>query len=377
MGSLMKTSLKIVLSYIILFISAPVPMFADQGEGVPVSGKSAVLLEQESGRVLFEKNAHEPRKIASITKIMTAILAVESEKMEEMVEVSAEASGVEGSSLFLKPGEHIKLKDLTTGLMLRSGNDAAVAIAENVGGSLDGFIYMMNEKANEIGMENTQFTNPHGLDDENNHYSTAYDMGLLMKYAMKNETFRDITATERYKAPQEGEKWDRVWQNKNKLLTSLYDYSTGGKTGYTKAAGRTLVSTAEKNNMSLIAVTLDAPSDWKDHIEMFEWGFDSFEFIQLAEKKEQINVEQAHNGRFFYPHSYHYPLADEEKDQLKKHVTLKEDYLQHNHMISPAGKVTWSLDNKNIYSIPIMYEKERTEKEGWFSRFLRFFIRGE
>ncbi|RSL32050.1 D-alanyl-D-alanine carboxypeptidase [Salibacterium salarium] len=373
----MKTSLKIVFILIILFANAPFHTFAQHDDGVPVSGKAAVLLDQESGRILFEKNAHDPRKIASITKIMTTILAIESEEMEEMVEVSENASGVEGSSLFLKPGEKIKLKDLATGLMLRSGNDAAVAIAEHVGGSLDGFIYLMNEKAEDIGMQNTQFTNPHGLDDENNHYSTAYDMGRLMKYAMNNETFRDITGTKRYKAPQEGEKWDRVWQNKNKLLTSLYEYSTGGKTGYTKAAGRTLVSTAEKNDMSLVAVTLDAPSDWKDHIAMFDWGFESFDLMQLAENKENIQVEGKRDGRFFLPHAYYYPLAEEEKEKLEKNITLKEDYLEHNQTISPAGKVTWSIDDKSIYSMPVMYEKEREENKGFFSKLFRFFTRGD
>ena len=153
--------------------------------------------------------------------------------------------------------------------MLRSGNDAAVAIAEHVGGSVEGFVFLMNQKAAEIGMRNTHFANPHGLDDSENHYSTAYDMALLMQYAMKNKEFRKISGTEVYRAPAApGEDWDRVWRNKNKLLTSLYEYCTGGKTGYTKRAKRTLVTTASKGGMDLIAVTLDAPDDWNDHIAM-------------------------------------------------------------------------------------------------------------
>ena len=146
---------------------------------VSISARGAVLMEQESGRVLFEKDAHTKRRIASITKIMTAILAIESGKMNEMVKVSEQATRADGSSVYLKPGEKIKLEHLVYGLMLRSGNDTAVAIAEHVGGSLDGFVFLMNQKAKEIGMLNTHFSNPHGLDDHENHYSTAYDLSLI------------------------------------------------------------------------------------------------------------------------------------------------------------------------------------------------------
>src|SRR5690606_21748814 len=142
------------------------------------------------GRVLFEKNAHTKMRIASITKIMTAIIAVESGKLNEMVKVSPNAVRTEGSSLYLQPNEKIKLEQLVYGLMLRSGNDAAVAIAEHVGGSLEGFVFLMNQKAAEIGMINTEFANPHGLDDHENHYSTSYDMAILTRYAMQNEKFR-------------------------------------------------------------------------------------------------------------------------------------------------------------------------------------------
>ncbi len=159
--------------------------FPDKTEAsVSVSARNAVLIEQNSGRVLFEKNAHEVRRIASITKIMTAILAIESGEMNDMVTVSDRAIRAEGSSIYLKAGEKIKLEDLVYGLMLRSGNDAAVAIAEHVGGSLEGFVFLMNQKAEEIGMSHTHFANPHGLDDSKDHYSTAYDMAVLTRYAM-------------------------------------------------------------------------------------------------------------------------------------------------------------------------------------------------
>ena len=229
-----------IISTILLYLPSKV-----QGSA-SVSASSAILMEQQSGRILYEKDAHAKKRIASITKIMTAILAIESGKLDEMVKVSEEAVKAEGSSIYLKPGEKIKLEDLVYGLMLRSGNDAAVAIAEHVGGSLDGFVFLMNQKAEEIGMENTHFANPHGLDDHEDHLSTAYDMAILTRYAMSNDTYQKIAGTKVHRAPNPTEDWDRVWKNKNRLLTELYEYTTGGKTGYTKRAKRTLVTTATK-----------------------------------------------------------------------------------------------------------------------------------
>ncbi|MGY4690167.1 D-alanyl-D-alanine carboxypeptidase family protein [Salibacterium sp. K-3] len=363
----------------LLLLSAMQPMMAaaEHTEGVDTSAEAAVLMEQKSGRVLYEDNAHEKRNIASITKIMTAVLALESGKWKQTAKISENAAGVEGSSLYLKPGESMSLKDLTTGLMLRSGNDAAVAVAEFVGGSTDGFVYMMNEKARDIGMEHTRFTNPHGLDDGSRHYSTAYDMGLLMKYAMQKETFREITGLTRYEAPQQDE-GKRIWRNKNKLLTSLYEYSTGGKTGYTSEAGRTLVSTAEKKDMELIAVTLDAPSDWDDHIAMFEWGFSTFDLVQLAEAREIVEDEKRENGTLFLPQDFSYPLAEEEKNEVSRSIafTEKED---HPAGISAVGRVNWKLDGQSIYSMPILLEQEKESGDGWFHSFgecLRMLIGG-
>ena len=156
---------------------------------------------------------------------MTALLAAESGKMKEMVSVSNEAVRVEGSAIYLKPGQKVKLEDLVYGLMLRSGNDAAQVIAENVGGSIEGFVYLMNEKAKQIGMKDTHFSNPHGLDGDGSHYSSAYDMALLTRYAMGNETFKKIFGTKTYKS----DSWDYPWKNKHKLVTSYYEFATGEK----------------------------------------------------------------------------------------------------------------------------------------------------
>ncbi len=269
----------------LLFVLAMFIFPADSGHAAPnVSAANAILINKDTGEVLFEKEAHEPRLIASITKIMTALLAVESGKLEETAVVSRKAIYTEGSSIYLEQGEKMKLNDLVYGLMLRSGNDAAVAIAEHVGGSEEGFVFLMNEKAAWLGMNHTNFTNPHGLDHEE-HYSSAYDMAILMQHAMENDKFKEISASKSYKSATRS----YSWRNKHKLVTGYYDYATGGKTGYTKQTGRTLVTSAEKDGQTLIAVTLNASDDWNDHIHLFEWGFE--ELKDKASVNEHLFIE--------------------------------------------------------------------------------------
>lgn len=254
---------KIILCLICFFL------FPASGQARPgLSANNAALIDQETGELLFEKNAHEKQSVASITKVMTAIIAIESGKLDEVSATSRRAIYTEGSSIYLEQGEKMTVEDLVYGLMLRSGNDAAVAISEQIGGSVEGFVYLMNEKAEWIGMQNTHFDNPHGLESPT-HYSTAYDMALLLRYAMENKTFQKISGTKMHKA----ENRTYSWKNKNRLLTEKYKYCTGGKTGFTKKAGRTLLTSAKKGDKALVAVTLNAPDDWNDHIQMFEWGF--------------------------------------------------------------------------------------------------------
>ncbi|HLR80018.1 MAG TPA: D-alanyl-D-alanine carboxypeptidase family protein [Bacillota bacterium] len=234
-----------------------------------VSAHHAILMDASSKAVLFEKEAHQKVPIASITKIMTAIIAIESGRLDEVATTSRRAIHTGGSSIYLEQGEQMSVEDLLYGLMLRSGNDAAVVLSEHIGGSVEGFVHLMNEKAAWLGMTNTNFTNPHGLHEED-HYSTAYDMALLMQYAMENDRFKKVSETISYQS----QKRSYLWYNKNKLLTMHYDYCTGGKTGFTRISGRTLVTSAEKDQQELIAVTLNARDDWNDHIKLYEWGFD-------------------------------------------------------------------------------------------------------
>ncbi|WP_428908977.1 D-alanyl-D-alanine carboxypeptidase family protein [Niallia sp. Krafla_26] len=336
-----------------------------------VSASSAILMEQQSGRILYEKDAHQKKRIASITKIMTAILAIESGKLDETVKVSNNAVGTEGSSIYLKPGEKIKLEDLVYGLMLRSGNDAAVAIAEHVGGSLDGFVFLMNQKAEEIGMENTHFANPHGLDDHENHYSTAYDMALLTQYAMGNDTYKKISGTKVHRAPDPSGDWDRVWKNKNRLLTGLYEYTTGGKTGYTKRAKRTLVTTASKENLDLIAVTLNGPDDWNDHINMYEHGFNHYTLVTIMKEGTLKKIDDPfYKNKVYVDHDIVYPVTDKERELFQIKITLqkpKEEWRDKDNEPDLVGKAAIYLDDKPLREVPLYYKQSvQQEEESFF-----------
>ncbi|WP_371068669.1 D-alanyl-D-alanine carboxypeptidase family protein [Sediminibacillus sp. JSM 1682029] len=332
-----------------------------------VSAAHAVLIEQSTGRVLFEKDAHEPQRIASITKIMTAIIAIESGELEEEATASHRAVYTEGSSIYLEEGEKMKLKDLVYGLMLRSGNDAAVAIAEKVGGSLEGFVHMMNEKAAWLGMNDTTFENPHGLDSEN-HRSSAYDMALLMRYAMDNDIFREITGSKSYKA----ETRTYAWGNKNKLLTQYYEYCTGGKTGYTKKAGRTLVSTAEKNGMSLIMVTINDPDDWRDHIRLFDWGFEKYRMTDLQDRgAEQFNVRGSNKKLSgLFPETLRYPLTAKEQQQITSSVYFLENASASSEKKQEIiGKKVFRVNGSYLTEMSILHSKQTVSQQGFLQLF--------
>lgn len=346
----MKKRITLLLLILLFYSHVFIPSIGQAAPGV--SANNAVLIEQSTGRVLFEKDAHSRESIASITKVMTAIIAIESGKLDEKVTASRNAVYTEGSSIYLEQGERMKLEDLVYGLMLRSGNDAAVAIAEHVGGSEEGFVYLMNEKANWLGMSNTHFDNPHGLDSDN-HYSSAYDMAILMAYAMENELFQKISGATSYKS--DGRTYS--WQNKNKLLTQYYEYCTGGKTGFTKKTGRTLLTTASKNGVDLIAVTLDAPDDWRDHIAMYEWGYENYHMESLTEEGQEkfhlINLDREETG--YIRESIHYPLTEEEKELVTMKNYLLEDVENHDII----GKKEFYLGDEKIMETPIYVVNEK------------------
>ncbi len=369
----MKKTAILLLIIICGLATFPLQTFAEESEerNFTISAQAVVLMEQSSGRVLYENNQHESLRIASITKIMTAMLAIESGKMDEVVTVSERAEGTEGSSIYLRRGDKMKLSDLVYGLMLRSGNDAAMAIAEHVGGSVEGFVVLMNEKASEIGMSNTLFQNPHGLDDHEEHYSSAYDMALLTQYAMANEDYQTITSTKSHRV----EESDVRWKNKNRLLTELYPHSTGGKTGFTKRASRTLVSTASKDGLDLIVVTLNAPSDWYDHMNLFDWGFENFTLDALLNEGIIKEIkDDFYKNKVYAEHDFIYPLTEGERAELSKEITLYKPPKDAGRVPRPVGKIEFKLNEQIIGAIPLYYEQGTDEKKGFWKRVFEIFF---
>lgn len=263
--------------------------------GPEVSAQSAVVLTADTGTVLFEKDGHTPRPVASTTKIMTALLALEAaqERGDPLVDITQEMVAVEGSSMGLQAGDSISLTGLAAGMLLASGNDAANAAALYLDGSLESFAARMNQRAAALGMEDTHFVTPSGLDGEDaqglGHLSTAYDMALLARAALEDQAFRQLCSSPSL-AVEFAEPVKRVtYTNHNKLLTQ-YQGCVGVKTGFTKEAGRCLVSAAERDGALLIAVTLNAPNDWEDHTALLDYGFSQVEPYQLAGGDVRLTV---------------------------------------------------------------------------------------
>lgn len=340
-----------------LILVMPINVF-----GLSLSCRSCVLMDSDSGRVLYEKDKDNPRLIASITKIMTAILAIESDRLEEEVTVGEEVLTMYGSNIYIELGEKMKLLDMVYGLMLRSGNDAAIVIAYFIGGSEENFVKMMNDKAKEIGMTNTVFNNSHGLDEVTQNKSTAYDMALLSSYASHNETYMKIVGTKKYSV--QTDKKSYLWYNRNKLLGS-YSYATGGKTGYTPSAGRTLVTNASHNNLNLTAVTLNDGNEYISHETMYNYGFENYKNYVILDKNK-FKVDNAYYpNQIYIKESFKYPLTEVEKENVKVLVKLtKLDKINNNDEV---GIVIVKLAGQEIYSEKV-YVRVNKEKKNFFQK---------
>ena len=316
---------------------------------IGTSAQSAILIEASSGRALYEQNPDQQMLIASTTKIMTAIVALESCALDERVEIT-QAHMVEGSSMYLKPGETLTMEELLYGLMLCSGNDAALAVADYCGPGVEAFVEKMNDKAADLGMTNTSFANPNGLDADT-HYSTARDMAALAAYAMQNETFARIVSTERITIG------GRTMVNHNKLL-GAYDGCVGLKTGYTKAAGRTLVSCAVRGDLQLIAVTLKDGNDWADHTALFDYGFSHYTQQQLAAAGEEARRVPLLNGTaadagVCYGASFSYPLR--EGETVETEWDLPAGVFAPVEEGAAAGEVIYRLNGTEIGRVPLYW----------------------
>lgn len=370
----MKRTWIIVVSLIVLIVSGSFSVSASKD----TSARAAVIMDVNSGRVLYSKNMDEKLAMASTTKIMTTLVAIESGKLNETVTVSRKASITEGSSIYLRQGERHTVNDLLYAVMLRSGNDAAVAVAEHVGGSIDGFAALMNKKAAEIGAVNTHFDNPHGLDSAT-HYTTARDLALITAYALKNPVFAEIVSSK--KKTIEGppnESWDRNMVNKNKMLWQ-FEGGNGVKTGFTKKAGRCLVSSASRNGMQLVCVVLNCGPMWDDSSALLEYGFGNYSNEMVVNKDNIFKVVEVKNGKEKFVavrprQDYYIALKSGEKDNIR---------LQPKDMITAqaplrkgdgAGKLEVYLDNRLLSTIELEYTESVESSSPFY--YLKQIMRG-
>lgn len=332
-----------------------------------VSAKtSSIVVDELTGRILYENNAYEKKLIASTTKIMTAIIVIENIDLNKEVTIGEEILKSYGTNIYVEVGEKIKIIDLLYGLLLRSGNDAALSLANAVSGNEKEFVYLMNKKAKTLGMNNTTFENSHGLDEYTKNYSTAYDMSLLMKYANKNSIFKKISNTKSYRV--QTEKKSYLWYNRNKLLND-YKYCTGGKNGYTPSAGKTLITTAEKNNLKLLITTLDDPKIYETHRQLYEQTFKKYKYYTIIDKnKVSTTYANYFREKIFVKESFIYPLTYDEKDEIKIKV-IKFNKIGENNII---GYIEIKLKNKIIGKIDI-YTEQKKESSSPFKKFINYF----
>ena len=316
------------------------------------SAKSAILMDMDSHRIIYGKDINYVQSVASISKVMTAICVIENTDIEKTITVGDEVLKSYGSGVYVQIGEKLKIKDLLYGLMMRSGNDAALVLAKNTSGDVNSFVELMNQMALKIGMKNTTFNNPSGLDEQDGgNLSSAYDMALLMSYAMKNKDFKKIVSTKEYTLKTNKNVYK--WHNKNKLLYS-YKYLTGGKTGYTKIAKRTLVTSASKDGLNLVVVTINDGNDWKDHTTLFEEAFNKYHNYNLLKKGNIYIIGENYykNNKLYIKNNVSYPLTLDEENilKIKYEINKKRKYKNNDNV----GKVKLYLGDsvvreENIY----------------------------
>lgn len=317
-------------------------------------------MDIDSKRVLYGNNIHDKRLIASITKIMTAILAIENNQdLNKKITIGSEILTMYGTNIYIEVGEKMTIKDLLYGLILRSGNDSAIALATHTSQKEENFVILMNNKAKEIGMKNTTFQNSHGLDDDTKNYSTAYDMALLSSYAYKNKIYKEISSTKKYISKTKNKTY--LWYNRNKLL-SQYQYCTGGKNGYTPSAGRTLVTTASKNNLNLTVVTLNDPNEYETHKTLYNEIFSKYKNYTIIDKNNFYIDKNFYKEDIYIKESFVYPLTEKELNNITTKIIISSKDKDQ------VGQINIFLNNKQIGNVPI-YKKQLKKEESSIKQF--------
>ncbi|WP_432409502.1 D-alanyl-D-alanine carboxypeptidase family protein [Wukongibacter sp. M2B1] len=353
------------LILLLIFSLIPVSVYAN-------SAQCAIVMEVKTGRILYAKNINTKRPMASTTKIMTALVAMENRDLESIVKIPDEAVGVEGSSIYLRNDEKIKLKDLLYGLMLRSGNDSAVAIAHHVSGSVEEFSNLMNKKAKELGAKNSNFKNPHGLHHKD-HYTTAYDLALITRAALLNENFKKIVSSKRWTAERDGY---NTFFNKNKTLTQ-FKGGDGVKTGYTKAAGRCLVTSATRNGMQVLCVVLNDPNWFNDCYSLMGNTFNKYAPYKVLDKNSDIkgfsvNKGQKDKSYMRVKKDIIIPIKDDEKSKVRTIIECNEKYEAPIERSQKLGKAKVYIDDKLIATADL-YSREDIDKKTFMDKIKNLF----
>lgn len=313
---------KLLLFFIMLLLSLTSCGNIKVLETSNVIALSYIVIEQSTNKILEGNDYHFSRSVASISKIMTAIVAIENIDINTIVKVPNNINKVYGSSVYLKENEEISIEKLLYGLMLRSGNDAAITLALSVSNSVEEFVLLMNKKADELNLKNTYFSNPHGLDEQDNgNISTAHDMAMLYSYCLKNKIFAKITSSKSY----------GTYINKNKLVRT-YPYCTGGKTGFTKKAKRTLISSASKDDINLIIVTLNCGNDFQTHKDIYDHYFNNYKAIKVLNKGEN-----SFNNVLFYSNDNYYMLCNNNEVSLQYKLHINYDIVEI-YLLDKEGK---------------------------------------
>ena len=376
----MKKAVSLILSLIIT-ISVSYTAYA-QDDKLSISAEAYVLFCADNGKILNSKNENKKMKPASTTKLMTSLIALEESASNDKQVKFTEEMIAEGSSMYLKTGEVVKLSDLATGMMMASGNDAANATAISVSGSIEKFSDRMNERAKLIGMENTNFVTPSGLDDEN-HYSTAYDMALLMSYALENEDFAKLTSQKSAEVSFiEPSSKKTTYSNHNRLL-SMYEYCTGGKTGYTMSAGRCLVSSAKKDGLTLICVTLNDRNDWQDHIDLYNYGFERYACYQSDDSNFCVDIPCVggveDKTTVVGEKDISIVLSTEDKSKVERKIYIDSFLYAPIEKNSKVGKIEYSIDGKVVSSVNLLSSEEvniKKKSNNIFSKIKELFTDG-
>ena len=333
------------------------------------NSKSCILIDNNSGRILYSKNSNEKMLIASTTKLMTFLIAYENGNLDDIYKVGEEVLSMYGTSIYLSKGEDMSLRDLLYGLILRSGNDSSVVIAHNVFGDYDKFISKMNERALELGMNDTVFYNPHGLDEDTKNYSTSYDMALLSKYLHTIPFYLEVSSTKNYETSTSLKAYD--WYNRNKMISS-YKYTVSGKNGYTPLAGKTLVSGAVLGDLSLSSVSLNDNDIYNTHKSLYEYGFSTYENYLIINKDMFSYKDDYYKGTLYVKNSFYYPVLEEEKNKIS--LVLKIIKGIDTNKSSVVGKIYVYLD-KDIIHTDDLYLKRGigTKTLSFFEKIILFF----